>query len=356
MPNKSYLWGLLILAVVLTGSCVTGPMQINPVYATRSNRQVSGEISFGEVRHPAPKYVGTSSMGAVELPGPVAAFCAESLQQELEAYGFSIDENAPLEVNAEVLQADTVWRQQGRAGVFGSTFALRFVLRNREGEEVYRQIHRGSASHSQSYGGYPASASVVDALATAYERFLSDAKLQQVLVQNRSINLYGELASAGEQESAYENEIYRDYRTALQAVGPDLLAYMQNTKFDAVYAIFGFKNLDNRRNRLSVEIERELRGLLAKERFQVVTRDIDEIMEEQKLQLSGLFDENKRVEIGQLAGATHLITGSLYHYPSDGVITMRIELVEVETGLVGASFTTNLLATQNYVDMVTAQP
>ena len=154
----------------------------------------------------------------------------------------------------------------------------------------------------------------------------------------------------------YRNQIFRDYQAAVAALAPDLIAFMRVEKFDSVYAIFGFKNRQNLRNRLSVEIERELRGILSRERFQVVTRDIDEIIEEQRLQLSGMFDENKRVEIGQMAGASHLITGSLYHYPDEGTITLRIEVVEVETGLVGASFATNLIAGQGYVEMVAAEP
>ena len=197
---------------------------------------------------------------------------------------------------------------------------------------------------------------MVDALATAYERFLNDARLQEVLVASRSINLYGEAAAGAEERVDYKNEIFRDYQKALEAILPDLINYMRSGRFDEVHAIFGFKNRNNQRNQLSVEIERELRGILSRERFQVVTRDLDEIMEEQKLQLSGLFDENKRVEIGELMGASRLITGSLYHYPDEGTITLRIEVVAVESGLVGASFSTNLLASQGYVEMVAAEP
>ena len=60
--------------------------------------------------------------------------------------------------------------------------------------------------------------------------------------------------------------------------------------------------------------------------------------------------------LGRWRERVHLITGSLYHYPDEGTITLRIEVVEVETGLVGASFTTNLIAGQGYVEMVTAEP
>lgn len=355
-PRGFFTAGLLFFSAVLLLACVTGAMPVNPIYATRSNRTISGEIALGEVEQPQNRYGSPGGMGAVELAVPVASFCEESLQQELESYGFTLTDKAPLRVDAKVLQADTLWQQQGRGGVFKSTFAVEFSLSDADGSEVYRQIHQGSASHSQSYGGYPASASVVDALATAYDRFLKDARLQEVLVASRSINLYGEASARSEERVDYKNQIFRDYTAALEAMAPDLLAYMSAAKFDSVYAIFGFKNRENRRNQLSVEVERELRSILSRERYQIVTREIDEILEEQKLQLSGLFDENKRVEIGQLVGADQLITGSLYHYPDDGVITLRIEVVGVESGLVGASFVTNLIAGQGYVEMVTAEP
>lgn len=337
-------------------SCVTAAMQVNPVYATRSTRSISGEVDFGKIEYPSLRYGSPYSMGAVEMAVPIADFCSASLKQELESYGFSIDGNAPLIVNASVLQADTVWLQQGRSGVFKSTFALEFAVHDRDGQEVYRQIHQGSASHSQSYGGYPASASIVDALATVFDRFLRDAKFQEVLVKTKSINLYGEASAQADERIDYKNQIFRDYQTALTALVPDLINYMSGNKFDSVYAIFGFKNRNNKRNQLSVEVERELRSALTRERFQVVTRDIDDIIEEQRLQLSGLFDENKRVEIGQLVGADQLITGSLYHYPDEGTIILRLEVVSVESGLVGVSFSTNLIATQGYVEMVSTEP
>ncbi len=342
--------------MLLAAACATTPMQINPLYATRSSRTVSGEIALGAVGRRDNRYGNPSSMGAVELAVPVADFCAASLEQELAGYGFTVDSAAPLRVEAEVIQADTIWMQQGGAGVFKSTFALEFTLIDREGAQVYRQIHQGSATHSQAYGGYPASASVADALAATFDRFLKDPRLQELLVKTKSVNLYGQAPARFEDRADYRKTVFKDYQSALAAMSPDLIAHMRSGKFESVYAIFGFKNRQNLRNQLSVELERELRGILSRERFKVVTRDIDELLEEQALQLSGLFDENKRVAIGKMVGADQLITGSLYHYPEDGTITLRIELVGVETGLVGASFTTNLIAGQAYVQMVGKEP
>lgn len=362
MPSHSQkttgvLTAILLLLTVLSGCLTTGGgIPINPVYATRTPRNITGEISFGTVEQPSNKYGDTNSMGAVNLPVSVADFCSDALRKELVNHGFSLIEKAPLKVNAIVRQADTIWQKQGQGGVYNSTLALEFYLTDSAGNEVYRQIHQGNAAHSQAYGGYPASASVVDALGTAYERFLKDPRLQEVLVATKSINLYGQAAVKAEERISYKDEIFRDYSKALEAVSPDLIDYMSGDKFDEAYAILGFKNREGERNQLSVEIERELRGILSRERFQVVTRELDEIIEEQKMQLSGLFDEDTMVEIGMLIGASQMISGSLYHYPDEGIIAMRIEVVAVETGLVGASFSTNLLASRSYVEMVGQAP
>lgn len=361
LRNGAAVKGMLFLPLfsLLLFSCVSGAMEVSPSYTTKSVSSVSGEIALGDVTYPDPRYGDLYSMGALRLTERIDYFCSNAVSAELQQYGLNLVPEAPLRLDAEVLRAETVWKQQGRAGVFTTNFAVRFIVSDQNtGEELYRKIHEASASHSQSYGGYPASASVVDALSTVYDRLLKDRGFQDTLVKSGSINLYGQEAAGRRKEEGkdYRSTIYRDYQNAIKDLSPDLLSYLEALRFDAVFAIFGFKNREGRRNVLSQEIEREIGGYLSRNRFSVVTRELDTLFEEQKLQYTGLFDENKRVEIGKLAGASHLITGSLYHYPDDGIITLRIEVVEVESGLVGASFTTNLLATGSYTGMVTAEP
>ena len=338
-------------------SCLTQAIKVTPTYSTKSVRTVSGEVAMGEVIYPSPRFGTPYSLGAVELTTQIEYFCKQALEDELDQYGLDINQEARLEVSAELLNAETVWLSQGRAGVFKTTFAIRFVVRDRENNEeiVYKQIHEGSASHSQTYGGYPASASVVDALSATYDRFLMDQTFQQILVKTRSVNLYGEEKSRTEERAAYQETIYRDYQQAIADMVPDILASMEPLRFEGTFAIFGFKNREGNRNHLSLEIERELRGQLSKERFQVVTRELDDVLQELELQYSDLFDENRRADIGKFVGATHLITGSLYHYERESIIKLRIEIVEVESGLVSASFVTNLLASQDYLDMLSAK-
>jgi hypothetical protein len=349
----------LLACIGFTTSCITTSASVTPMYATRTVGSVTGEIALGEVDYPRPKYGSPYSMGAVTLANRIDYFCRDSLKEELGAYGLDINQNARLKIDAEILQAETLWRKQGRAGVFRTTFAVKFTAYDKEnqGQAVYTQIHQGSATHSQSYGGYPANASIVDALATTYERFLRDKKFHQILIDTRSINLYGEQAAKEKERVDYKNNIYRDYAQCLKDMSPDILSSLEPLRFEkAVFAIFGFKNREGDRNSLSLEIEREIRGHLTKNRFDVVTRELEEIVAEQELQFSDLFDENTRVDIGRLVGATHLLTGSLYYYKQDSIIKLRVEVVKVESGLVTASFVTNLVASQSYLDMLNEAP
>ena len=181
---------VLLLALLAT-SCVTAPMEINPTYSTRSLRQVAGEVSLGEVTFDG----DDSSFGAVRPADPLPYYCREALARELVAFGLRIDEKAPLRVAAEIRQAETEWKNQGAGGVFTTTFVIAFSLTDREERPVYRRIHRGVASHNQSYGGYPASAAFAEALATTYERFLQDPKLLEALKAGGSMNLFGGMCS-----------------------------------------------------------------------------------------------------------------------------------------------------------------
>lgn len=350
--KKILVFSAITIGVVFLLGCVSGSMRVTPVYSTKSISSVSGEISLGEVTFPYPGYGNHYSLGAVDLTTRIDYFCKEALEDELSQFGLDINPNARLEISAEVLTAETIWRKQGRGGVFRSLFAIKFNLIDKEnGDTIYSQIHEASASHSQSYGGYPASASVVDALSATYDRFLRDRTFGKILTETGSINLYGE-ERAVEKDIDYRNKIYRDYQEALKDMSTDLLASLESIRYDGIIAIFGFKNKQGIRSDFSLEVEREIRGYLSENRFNVVTRELADILHEQKLQYTGLFDENIRAEIGKFIGATHLISGSLYYYDSDGIIKLRVEVINVETGLVSASFVTNLIASQSYLNLL----
>lgn len=72
-------------------------------------------------------------------------------------------------------------------------------------------------------------------------------------------------------------------------------------------------------------------GLEDKEDIKVVERmQLEKILEEQKLGLSGLIDSKSAVEVGKLLGAKYLLTGSFFVL--NETIRIIIKFVDVETG------------------------
>lgn len=77
--------------------------------------------------------------------------------------------------------------------------------------------------------------------------------------------------------------------------------------------------------------ERLLQQTIRHERFRMVERsDIQSIMEELKLQLSGLTDNSQAVKVGELMNAEMLITGTLYSRDSE--YELFLKLLRVESG------------------------
>jgi len=70
--------------------------------------------------------------------------------------------------------------------------------------------------------------------------------------------------------------------------------------------------------------------------LKVVERtQLEKLLSEQALGLSGVVDEATAVQTGKLAGATHLVIGT-YAYES-GRLQVRVRVVSVETGVVAGS-------------------
>jgi len=176
---------IFLLAMVSAGltQCMT-PATIQPIYATRAVGVVDGEVAF----MPA-SYAGSggdaSSLGAVRLSSRVDDYFSKAFKSELEAFGLRVNAGARLSIESRILKAETLWSKQGPDGVFSTEVEIQFTVRDRVKNDavVYTQVHSGAASHSQSYGGYPASGSVVDALAQAYTRLLSDPAFYSLLVK-----------------------------------------------------------------------------------------------------------------------------------------------------------------------------
>ena len=104
----------------------------------------------------------------------------------------------------------------------------------------------------------------------------------------------------------------------------------QNT----VVAVFDFENnglndaqVRQVRSRLESELEKA-GGLAIVERKQ-----INEVLKEQKLQISGLVDDSDLVDIGSMAGATHILSGSVGKM-DDTYYTISAKLVNTASGKV----------------------
>ena len=73
--------------------------------------------------------------------------------------------------------------------------------------------------------------------------------------------------------------------------------------------------------------------------FRVIERQqLEKVMAEQKLQMSGLIDNSSAVEIGKMLGADGIMVGSVTEYGRTiypkARLTINVRVIEVETGLV----------------------
>ncbi|MBI5555844.1 MAG: hypothetical protein HY920_08360 [Elusimicrobia bacterium] len=73
--------------------------------------------------------------------------------------------------------------------------------------------------------------------------------------------------------------------------------------------------------------------------FRVIERpQLEKVMTEQKLQMSGLIDNSSAVEIGKMLGADGIMVGSITEYGRTiypkARLTVNVRVIEVKTGLV----------------------
>jgi hypothetical protein len=186
----------LALPVFLLLSCATS-LGIKPIYSIQSASLIKGEIAVKT--YPYEGAEGKpNSLGATRLDGRVDDFFSKALHDELAAFGFTVADDARLELSMTIQKAATTWSPQGDEGVYGTAIELRFILRDRlKGDAiVYDRVHTGNVSHSQRFGGYMASASLVDALAQTYGRLLSDAGFYDKLVKEYGYSKSSKVAQA----------------------------------------------------------------------------------------------------------------------------------------------------------------
>lgn len=100
-------------------------------------------------------------------------------------------------------------------------------------------------------------------------------------------------------------------------------------------AVVGFSYSDGRESSDGVVVaERVVTELIKLNKFPVVERkELEKVLNELKLQRTGLIDSNSSKDIGKMLGASSIIIGTLTELPENN-IEMHIRVAEVETGKV----------------------
>lgn len=85
--------------------------------------------------------------------------------------------------------------------------------------------------------------------------------------------------------------------------------------------------------------EKMISGLVNQGIFRVIERQqLEKVLAEQKLQMSGVIDNNSAVEIGKMLGADGIMVGSVTEYGRTiypkARLTVNVRVIEVKTGLI----------------------
>jgi TolB-like protein len=85
--------------------------------------------------------------------------------------------------------------------------------------------------------------------------------------------------------------------------------------------------------------EKMISSLVNQGVFRVIERQqLEKVLAEQKLQMSGLIDNNSAAEIGKMLGADGIIVGSITEYGRTiypkARLTVNVRVIEVKTGLI----------------------
>lgn len=117
------------------------------------------------------------------------------------------------------------------------------------------------------------------------------------------------------------------------ALNRSCAVFLKTLPETSVIAVVNIASMDNANDKNEAEFAREelLFILLNAKRFSFVERqNLEHILTEQQLQLSGEVDDDSAVSIGHLTGAGIVITGSISLY--DATRYLRLKALDVETG------------------------
>ncbi|MBI5573616.1 MAG: hypothetical protein HY919_03575 [Elusimicrobia bacterium] len=119
-------------------------------------------------------------------------------------------------------------------------------------------------------------------------------------------------------------------------------------------AVLNFKNNSPNKNWNYMEsavAEIFTSNLAGNSDFKVIEREkLNKILEEQKLNQSGIVDENTAVKIGKILGAIDIVFGSITQLGKTIIITARV--IKIETGEIYAGETVNSENEEELPEMV----
>ncbi len=122
-----------------------------------------------------------------------------------------------------------------------------------------------------------------------------------------------------------------------------------------VTVVAGFVNRDTGKStRLSARLEDEIVAGLISRGVKVVKRDgIEVLLKEMRMQEeSGVIDSTSGVSLGRILGARKVVTGNYVDAPGEGVVKVRVQLIDLESGVIEKAMTGELLRSAEVLQLV----
>ena len=119
-------------------------------------------------------------------------------------------------------------------------------------------------------------------------------------------------------------------------------------------AVIGFINRDTEQpSPLSARLQDEIIAGLVDEGVRIVKRDrLAVLIEEVRVQQSGLFNRDSAVKLGAMAGASVIVTGTYFDMPGQGVVQVKAEAVDVESGRILKVYSGELLRSRDVLELL----
>lgn len=127
----------------------------------------------------------------------------------------------------------------------------------------------------------------------------------------------------------------------------ELLSPLFKMETEKKLAVFEPVGIHGERTALGEFLREEIVSMLGKKgKFQMVERELlSKVMEEQKLSLTGAISDSSVVEIGKLAGADYILTGTIT--PFKDYFRLNLRLIEVETGKIEKTLSGDITKTDD---------